>query len=186
MTGGRTGCTDQALEFKTGNDIVKPLVSPFSLLLDRNVVVPDCKNTGTDFDFLKGVDTVKVNRTLLRTARINTETTLHTGIEVNGVQERHNLRVVDVDCLTGCHAHLERIRFDDRTDFRTVTTAVTSAADNAACFCFDWVEDTACLLPEGDREVPDVAFYFLYFRVGSEFNVGVTSDIHHLWGQDTL
>ncbi len=125
---------------------------------------------------------LEVDCMLLGTAGSHAEAALDTGVEVDGVDQGDDLRVVDVDCLPWFHAHFELVGLDNRTDCFTVTAAVAAAADNAVCFCFCRGEDTACLLADGDIEVTDVPFDFIDFRVGNKLDIRAPCRHPPSWG----
>ncbi|KAF5038611.1 hypothetical protein DSECCO2_552430 [anaerobic digester metagenome] len=185
VAAGRAGRTDQTLELKTRDDVVVVLVAPLELLLDGEYVVSQREDDGTDLDGHELVLCLEVD-CLLIAACLDAEAALDTGVEVDGVDQRGDLRVVDVDCLSRRHAEFERVRLDDRADFRTVAAAGAAAADDAADFRLCRGDDPACLLSEGHVEVADVSLNSLDLGIGEEFDPLVPVDIHHLRGKDAL
>ncbi|OQA58656.1 MAG: hypothetical protein BWY45_01099 [Euryarchaeota archaeon ADurb.Bin294] len=185
MTAGRTRCTDQALKLESIDDVVKLLVSPLSLVLNREEFISGCKDRGSYLDGDEFVLHLKIDCLLLTTG-LHTQPTLDTGVKVDGIDEGHDLGMVDVDGLSWCHSHLERVWLYDRTDCCTVSTPVTATTNDSLGSCFDRGHNSTGFLAEGDIKVTDIPFYLLNLGIGHHLDVGVSADIHHLWCENTL
>ena len=85
MAPGWTGCTDEALEFETRDDVLVFLIAPFFFFLDREDIISRCEDCGSYLDLDEFILVFKINCLLLWSAGCNTETTLDTGIPVNRV-----------------------------------------------------------------------------------------------------
>ena len=136
MATGRAGCADEPLELKAGDDVLVPLVSPFLFLLDGEDVVSGGKDCRSHLDLDKLVLGFEVDGPLFRTTGGHTQSALDTGLKVNGIDQGDNLRVVDIDGLTGFHPDFEEVWLNDRADCIAISAAVTTASDNPAGFCF--------------------------------------------------
>ncbi|OPX73130.1 MAG: hypothetical protein A4E38_00244 [Methanoregulaceae archaeon PtaB.Bin108] len=185
MPAGGSGSTDEPLEFEARDHVLVFVVSPFVLLFDREYIIPSCNDCSTYLDLDKFVLHLKVDCLLVATG-IHAQPALDTAVKVHGIDERHHLGVVDIDCLPGLHPHLEGVRLDDRAYHITVPAAVAAAAHDAFSLSLCRGENSSCLLPDGHIKVADIPLDSLDFGIRHQLDVRGSPHIHHLRSEDTL